>query len=98
MAESLRIGAATFPATAVLTLLAQHQMIPQLWREVMIDRALADVDCSDEEKGQAYQAFCDRNQLSSDDHKQAWLAYHAMTPEQMETLALRDLKLQKFKI
>lgn len=97
MAESLQIGAETFPAAAVLPLLVQHQMLPQLRREVIIDRALADIDCSDEEKVQAYQAFCDRNQITDDERKQAWLAYHAMAPEQLETLALRELKLQKFK-
>ena len=41
--------------------------------------------------------WCDRQKLSSDEHKQAGLAYHAMTSEQLETLALRELKLQKFK-
>ncbi|NJN21502.1 MAG: peptidylprolyl isomerase [Leptolyngbya sp. RL_3_1] len=97
MIESLQIGTETFSAEAVLPLLVQHQLIPHLRREVIIDRALAEIECSDEEKIQAMQAFCERNQLASDEHKQAWLAYHAMAPEHLETLALRELKLQKFK-
>lgn len=97
MGDVLQIGEHSWAASEVLSLLAQYQLLPRLQQEVLIDRALAEVECTDAEASEAYRQFCDRNQLTTDEHKQAWLSHFAMTPAQLEAVALRDFKLQKYK-
>jgi parvulin-like peptidyl-prolyl isomerase len=97
MTEHLQIGNFKIPVTALVPLLTEYQMLPGLLRELVIDRELRQVDCDDTEKAAAIQQFCDRYQLKSNEQVQQWLAMQSLTPQQMENIALRQFKLEKFK-
>lgn len=97
MSAILQIGQEVIQGEDLYPLLAQHRLLPQLAREVLIDRAIADIDCSPEERELARQKFVQQYQLASEEQVRTWLQRQGMTLEQLENLMVRDLKLEKFK-
>jgi parvulin-like peptidyl-prolyl isomerase len=97
MKSVLQVGDQSFSAIEVLQRLASYHMLPQLAREIIIDQAIADVVCTDEEQEQSRQHFFGQHQLTSEADLQAWLKQNEVTPEQLQTLILRPAKLETFK-
>lgn len=97
MTFDLQIGDQRITASAVMPLLARYQLIPKLAQEIILDQAIAAIDCTPEESQTALQQFCDQNKFANLEQGRAWLAQQGMAPEQLESIALRGLKLQKFK-
>ncbi|GAB4184427.1 MAG: hypothetical protein Fur006_22010 [Coleofasciculaceae cyanobacterium] len=97
MDSVLRIGDRTITAEEIIPLLAGYQLLTPLLRELIIDQEIAAIDCTSEELDQARKQFFEQNQITSEDAKQAWLTQRKMTAEQLEALASRGLKVEKFK-
>lgn len=97
MTAILKVGDQTITAEEVIPLLAKYQLLPQLLREIIIDQAIATVHCTPEEKTAACEQFYAKNQLTSEQERQAWRDRQGVTLEQVEELAVRGLKLEKFK-
>lgn len=97
MSVVIQIGELEIADEDLFPLLAQHKMLPQLAREIIIDRAIADVECTPEEEGIAKRRFYQQYQLTGEAQVKLWLKYHGMTPEQLDRSILRDIKLEKFK-
>jgi parvulin-like peptidyl-prolyl isomerase len=92
----LQVGQETITASEIVSRLTRYQMLPQFLSEVIIDQALAPIQCSPEEQTKAYQRFYEQNQITDDNERQAWCQHNGLTQEQLEDLAIRPLKLQKF--
>lgn len=71
-----RLCQQTITAPELISLLHAYQILPQLYRELLIDQAIASIECTPEEIEQAKQE----------------------NPQQIETLATRKLRLEKFKL
>ncbi|VEP18686.1 Peptidylprolyl isomerase [Hyella patelloides LEGE 07179] len=97
MGVVLEIEGRAFTAEELSLLLAKYQMLPKLGQEIIIDRAVKNVFCAEEEKAQAYQQLCQQYQLTSDEQIQHWLKRHGMSKEQLEALAVRRLKVERYK-
>lgn len=97
MTVLFKVGNQTITSAEVIPLLANYQLLPQLCREIIIDQAIVDVDCTPEEEKQAYVQFCERNQINSEAALKNWLKQQGMNQEQLQHLAVRKLKLEKFK-
>ncbi|HBB36322.1 MAG TPA: peptidylprolyl isomerase [Cyanobacteria bacterium UBA8803] len=97
MTAVLQVGDQTITAEEVIPLLAKYQLLPQLLGEIIIDGAIATIECTPEEKTLACQQFDKKNQIGSDEERLAWLERQGMTLEQAEELAVRGLKVEKFK-
>ncbi|MBE9180576.1 peptidylprolyl isomerase [Oculatella sp. LEGE 06141] len=97
MAVVLRVGERTVTAEEILPLLAGYQMLPHLLQELLIDQAIAEIECSPDEVETACQQFYAQNQITSDADRQAWLNRNGMTPKQQEDWATRSLRIEKFK-
>ncbi len=93
----LQIGDRHITADELLPLLSQYGLLPQLVREVIIDGAIAAIDSSQEESELAIQQICQQHQILNQAQLEAWLAQQGMTVEQLQALATRQAKLQKFK-
>lgn len=93
----LQIGDRTITAEEIIPLLAGYQLLTPLVRELIIDGAIAAVDCTSEEIAQAQKQFFEQQQITSEEAKQAWAAQHKMTTAQLDALAIRGLKVEKFK-
>ena len=87
----------TMSGAEVMALLKQYALLPQLQRELIIDRSLADVVCSQEEVFSAYKAFYHKYQINSDEDRTQWLERNHFTLDQFEYLVLRTIKLDRFK-
>ncbi|NJK37636.1 MAG: peptidylprolyl isomerase [Oscillatoriales cyanobacterium RM1_1_9] len=97
MTGVLKVGETAILAEEIPPLLKRYQLMPQFMREVLIDQAIAAIDCSQEEQIAAIEKFTNQNQLTSPEAKQAWLNYHGISPEELDEIAIRPLKLEKFK-
>ncbi|MGD1949416.1 MAG: peptidylprolyl isomerase [Leptolyngbyaceae cyanobacterium] len=94
MAAVLKIGDTEFDIQALLEQLQQHQLLPRLVQEVVLDQAVETVACDPEE---AYKTFCNQRNLLTEEQQYAWQTQNKLTQEQMYMRALRDAKIAKFK-
>lgn len=93
----IKIGEENIAEQQLGNLLAQYQMLPKLAREIIIDRAIAGVECSAEEQQQAYEQFQQRYQIKEPQQLEAWLKQQGMSEAQLKHLVVRGLKLDRFK-
>ena len=97
MSVVLQIAGRSIEAEEVLPLLAGYQMLPQFVQELLIDQAIASIDCTAEESTNACQQFYAQNQITNDEERLAWLSRYGMSQAQLESLATRELRIEKFK-
>ncbi|MHC5827884.1 MAG: peptidylprolyl isomerase, partial [Nostoc sp.] len=104
MTEAIQIGNRTITASELISLLANYQMLPQLQRELIIDEAIEQNSrsaqvaiCIPEEVAQAKQQFYTEKQFKNQEDIQAWMAHQGLTPEHLEVIITRKLKIEKFK-
>lgn len=93
----LQVDDHSFTAEDLIPLLKQYQLLPQLLQQIIIDRAIASVNCTPQEEAIACEQFKRQNQLRSEAEVQVWLDRRGMNPEQLNNLAIRSLKIEKFK-
>ncbi len=97
MSVVLEIDNREYTAEDLVPLLSQYQILPRLAQEIIIDRAIANVECTEEEKTQAYNQFCQQHQLSSEEQVKAWMRMQGMNQQQFEQLVTKRLRLEKYK-
>jgi parvulin-like peptidyl-prolyl isomerase len=97
MTVILQISGQAIPEAELMPILARYRLLPQLAREIIIYRAIAEIECTPEEVEQARTRFFQQEQIGSTEQLQVWLGQQGMTAQQLEALMLRDLKLEKFK-
>ena len=97
MAQMFEAGDNRFGAEDMLALLGRYQLMPQFLRGLIIDKAIAGIECTDEEKGAAIGQLEAQYQLTSPEAKAAWLKSQNLTPEDLEEIATRPLKLERYK-
>jgi parvulin-like peptidyl-prolyl isomerase len=97
MTELAQIGGFQVPTAELAPLLVKYQMLPGVLRELVIDRSIAEITCNKNEKIQAIQEFYQRYQLTSNEQVEQWLALQGLTYIQMEEIAVRLFKIEKFK-
>ncbi|MBF2046591.1 MAG: peptidylprolyl isomerase [Leptolyngbya sp. IPPAS B-1204] len=98
MTTALQVSNCMLQEQEILLRLINYQMMPQLRRESIIDQAIAEIYCTEEELAIARQQFYEQNQMLEESKQQVWLKYHSMTQEFLETSFIpRLLKIEKFK-
>lgn len=97
MTKVLQVRERTLAPSEIIPLLTSYKLLPQFFREIIIDSAIASIDCTAEEIASACQQFKQRHQIASETDLKARLARYGMLPDQLAALATRDLKIEKFK-
>lgn len=97
MLNTLKIQDRIVDANNIISLLDNYRILPQLVRELVIDRALEDIEYTDTEVTAAYQNFQTQYQLDSEAEITAWLSKMAMNQAQLQAQMIRKIKLKKFK-
>jgi hypothetical protein len=95
--QAYRVGETTIQAEEMPSLLKRYQLMPRFLREVIIDSATAEYTCSEEEQTAAMERFLAQHQLTSEEAKQAWLDANHLTLEELQDIACRPTRLEKFK-
>ena len=98
MAQTLQVDNRTITPGEIIPLLASYQMLPCLWRELIIDSAIAPIELTLEEHKSAQKQFYEKHQLTTPAECQAWGIRYGMTLQQLEALATRELRIEKFKV
>jgi len=98
MSVVLEVDNQVYTAEDLVPLLTQYQMLPKLAQEILIDRAIANVECTEEENTLTYSQFCQQNQFTSDEQVAGWLEKQGMTREQLQNLITKRLRLEKYKL
>ncbi|HLO87040.1 MAG TPA: peptidylprolyl isomerase [Nostocaceae cyanobacterium] len=81
----LQLGDRTLTAVEILPLLAKYQLMPLLVKEIVIDQAIAEIKTTPQEEQLAYE------------QAQQALQKQSISTEQIQAIATRQLKLEKFK-
>ena len=97
MSVVLEVDNQVYTAEDLVPLLTQYQMLPKLAQEILIDKAIAGIKCSEEEDLLTYNQFCQKNQLASDEAVQTWLDKQGMNREQLQNLITKKLRIDKYK-
>ncbi|MBC6479488.1 MAG: peptidylprolyl isomerase [Hormoscilla sp. GM7CHS1pb] len=71
--------------------------MPQVVRGLLIDQAIAEVTCTEEERSQTLAAVEAQLKITDPQAKAAWLESQGMTSSDLEAIAVRPLLLEKFK-
>lgn len=98
MSLILQIGDRTIAAAELIPMLAEYQMLPQLWREILIDKAIASVQLSNTEQAIAIVQYYQKHQLTTIAERQVFLKNYGMSATQLEAIAIRESKIEKFKM
>jgi parvulin-like peptidyl-prolyl isomerase len=97
MTTTLQIKDHIITAEEIIPLLDNYRMLPQFLREVIIDRAIVNIEYTQAEFADAYQDFRQQYQLTSTEKIQVWLNKMAITKAQLDARIIRKIKLDKFK-
>lgn len=98
MSVVLEVDNQVYTAEDLVPLLTQYQMLPKLAQEILIDRAISKVECTEEENTLTYNQFCQQNQFTSDEQVADWLNKQGMNREQLQNLITKRLRLEKYKL
>ena len=97
MSVVLEVDNQVYTAEDLVPLLTQYQILPKLAQEILTDKAIADIQCTDEENTQIFDQFCQQNQLKSEEQVQAWLDKQGMNRAQLQNLITKKLRIDRYK-
>ena len=96
--DLLKVGDRILQSDELIPLLSKTNLLSRVIQEVIIDDAIADIDLTEEEIQTAQAEFCQRNKISSPEEANVWAQQQYGTPDLIRTTAIRDKKLEKFKL
>ncbi len=97
MSVVLEIDNQVYTAEDLVPLLTQYQMLPKLAQEILIDKAIAEIKCSEEENNLTYNQFCQQNQLNSEEQVREWLDKQGISRDQLQNLITKRLRIDRYK-
>jgi parvulin-like peptidyl-prolyl isomerase len=98
MANVIQIGNQTIQPAELPHLLAGHKILHILQREVILDKAIAPIELTPEEKATTIEQFSKLNKLTTQEALKAAQQQLCITEQQFEAIATRELRVEKFKI
>ncbi|WP_410503735.1 hypothetical protein [Leptolyngbya sp. 7M] len=97
MSTVLQVGSQIVTADEILTRIRHYQLLPKLRRELIIDQAIATIECTPDQIEQAQHQLITEYHLDSDAAKQAFCRSRDLTTEDLESLLIRLIRIEKFK-
>jgi PPIC-type PPIASE domain len=97
MLDLFKVNDRVIDCQDIAALLRRYQLMPQLIQELILDEAIADFTCTDEEKQTAVLQFCQQRKFASPEAGEAWMKSQGMSNAEFESLAMRPTLLEKFK-
>lgn len=90
------LGFADIPKETI-PFLAGYNLIPQLISQRIIESAIAPMTCTQAETSHALEQFYQNWCLTTEEKRQYWCLRYGFNREQLELLATRKLRVEKFK-
>ncbi len=98
MTKVFQVGTAGVDLEDLPSLLKRYQFLPHLYRQLIIDQAIAEFECSTEEQVAALNTFYEQQKLATEADRLAWFEKNEMTAEELESQSIRHVLLSKFKV
>jgi len=95
--QAVEINGGKFRAEILVEKLVTYGMMPQLVREMTLDRVTSDISLTPEEQKNAHQQAFQQLGIDADEKLRVWLKQQGMTLIDLEKRAEKSLKLAKFK-
>ncbi len=93
----LQVGSQAITSEDIIARIKHYQLLPQLKQELILDEAIAAIDCSADEINEAYHQLVIKHQLTSDEAKQIFCDRRHLTSTDLEALLARLVRIEKFK-
>jgi parvulin-like peptidyl-prolyl isomerase len=93
----IQLGNQIISATQLPHLLAEYQLLSQFQRELIVNKAIATIELTPEEKASTIKQFSELNKLTTPEALKAAQQQLCITSLQFEAIATRELRLEKFK-
>lgn len=97
MVDLFQVGNRVIEAHEIPALLRRYQIMPQFLRELVLDEAIADYTCTEEEEQTAVVQFYQQHQLTAPEAIETWIKERGLTPDDLKQLAVRPLRIEKLK-
>lgn len=97
MDQLIQVGDWTLDGQGVMDALGRYGLLPNLVQDLVVEQAIAAISLTPEEADQAEADFCQHQQLTAPEQRQAWAAQRYVTPDALRLVAQREAKLAKFK-
>ena len=81
----------------IIPLLDNSRLLPHFLKELILDRAIAKIECTQTDFETCYWDFTQQYQLSSSDLLKAWLEKTGTVEAQLHNRIIRKVKVDKFK-
>lgn len=94
MEPAIQIGSQPLNTPELIQKMMQHRLLPKLVQEIVVDRLIEDVACDPQV---AYEGYCSKNRLLTEEQKQSWQQQQQLSPELMMAEAVREYRLDRFK-
>jgi hypothetical protein len=94
MEAAIQIGSKSMDTATLVEKLLQYRLLEKLVQETVIDSLIEEVAC---DQAVAYEDFCRKKQLQSEEQRQQWRKQAHFTPAQMMAEAVREYRLHRFK-
>jgi parvulin-like peptidyl-prolyl isomerase len=91
------LGAGMLSAQDLTNLLVRYRMMPQLYQEVVLDEAIAAIECPATAAQAAQKAFYAAQGITTEAGRQIWLKQQNLSEEHAAWLAIRVWRLEQFK-
>ncbi|MFZ4639698.1 MAG: peptidylprolyl isomerase [Nodosilinea sp.] len=95
--HSLQVGGEPLSPSDLIPKLRRYDLLPALVKEIIIDQAIVPIHLTEEERATAIDQFLQVQKITSQDQRDRFLRQRGLPPDDFDSLACRDLKLQKFK-
>jgi len=90
------LGYADIPRETISVLVA-YNLIPKLLSQRVIESAIAPITCTKAETSHSLEQFYQHWNLTTQETRQDWCLRYCLNQEQLELLATRKLRVEKFK-
>ena len=87
----------TVSTKEIIPLLDNSRLLPHFLRELILDRAIAEIECTQTDFENCYWNFTQQYQLDSGEKLRNWLQKTGTTEAQLNNRIIRKVKIDKFK-
>jgi parvulin-like peptidyl-prolyl isomerase len=85
------------PSADIGELLRRYRLMPQLVQEMILDEAIAAIDCPADQRESVLRSFYARQGITTEAARQAWLQQQRLSDDHATGLALRAWRIEQFK-
>lgn len=97
MTEVFQVGNKSIEAEKLIGILQRYQLLPQVMRGLVIDKAIAGYECTPEQCKDLREQFLAKHKLDTPEARAKWLHLQGLEESQLDDIATRPARLARLK-